>query len=358
MIKHIVKKQVIILILVLTSLSGMSQVGGDNTYTFLELPNSARVAALGGSNISLWDNDLNMVYYNPALLNENMHNNLALNYSNYIADINYGYASYAYHLEDIGTLGAGIYYINYGEFIRANEAGVIDGNFYADEYSVNLYYGKRLLDDSSLNVGGSLKTIYSALERYTSVGMAIDGGINYHKPGSNFSASMVFSNLGMQLSTYTQDNREPLPFDLQVGASWKTNHAPFRLSLGLHQLTHWKMRYDSPLNTEQLVVDDDGQEEISFSNRMGRIGDELLRHIVMGVEITPSENFFLAFGYNYQRRTELALANRPGMVGFSFGAGLKISKFMLSYGLGRYHMAGTTHTMSITTNLDEFVTKN
>ncbi|HKK67980.1 MAG TPA: type IX secretion system protein PorQ [Bacteroidales bacterium] len=355
--KNTVKKRFLTFVLIITGLGSMAQVGGDATYTFLELPNSARVAALGGSNISLYDNDLNMVYYNPALLNEGMHNHLALNYSNYIADINYGYASYAYNLEGIGTLGAGIYYINYGEFIRADETGVINGNFYADEYSVNLYYSRHFLEDSSLSVGGSLKTIYSALEQYTSVGLAVDAGVNYHKPGSDFSASLLVNNLGMQLSTYTQDNREPLPFDIQAGVSWKTKHAPFRVSLGLHQLTHWKMRYESPLITQQLELDDT-DEEISFSNRMGRIGDELMRHIVLGVEITPSDNFFLAFGYNYQRRTELALSNRPGLIGFSAGAGIKISKFMLSYGMGRYHMAGTTHTISITTDLGEFITKD
>ncbi|MGM0650746.1 MAG: type IX secretion system protein PorQ [Bacteroidota bacterium] len=356
------KKSFIILWLMLLSIAGMAQVGGDNTYAFLELPNSARVAALGGTNVSLYDDDLNMAYYNPALLNKNMHQNVALNYSNYIADINYGYASYAHHLDGIGTLAAGIYYLNYGEFIRADEAGIINGNFYADEYALNLYYARALSEDSSLNIGGNLKTIYSNLERYTSLGVALDAGINYHKSGSNFSSSLVLKNMGFQIATYTEDNREPLPFDLQAGLTYKTPHAPFRVSIGMHQLTNWNMRYESPIGTSQFTFDDGGEEgesdELSFSNKMGQVGDEMLRHLILGVEIVPSDNFFIAVGYNYQRRMELGLRNRPGMVGFSVGAGIKISKFMLSYGLGRYHMAGTTHTISITTDMGAFIKRN
>ncbi|MGC9332361.1 MAG: type IX secretion system protein PorQ [Bacteroidales bacterium] len=345
-----------ITLLVIFSIAGNAQVGGDNTYAFLELPNSARVAALGGTNISLFDDDLNMAYYNPALLNKNMHQHVALNYSNYIADINYGYASYAHHIDGIGTFAAGMYYLNYGEFIRADETGIINGNFYADEYALNLYYARPLTWDSALNIGGNMKVIYSNLERYTSLGLALDAGVNYHEKGSNFSSSVVIKNMGFQLTTYTDDNREPLPFDLQAGVTYKTPHAPFRISTGMHQLTKWKMRYDSPLNLSQITLDDkEENDEISFSNKMGQIGDEILRHIVLGVEIVPSDNFFISMGYNYQRRKELALSNRPGMIGFSIGAGIKISKFMLSYGLGRYHMAGTSHTISITTDMGAFI---
>jgi len=119
------KKVLVFLAIIYLPLVTLSQIGGDNTFEFLNLPNSARIAALGGNNISLYDKDLNMAYYNPALLRESMHNNLALNYTNYISDINYGYASYAYHFENIGTFAAGVYYMNYGDFIRANEQGEI-----------------------------------------------------------------------------------------------------------------------------------------------------------------------------------------------------------------------------------------
>lgn len=349
------KQLIIALGLLSFSITGFSQIGGDNTFEFLEMPNSARVAALGGSNISLYDKDLNMAYYNPALLREDMHHNIAINYTNYIADINYGYASYAYHLDNIGTIGAGIYYLNYGEFIRANAEGEILGNFYAQEYSFNLYYSRSLLSDSSLRVGGSLKTIYSALDHYYSSALALDLGVNYHIPGSNFSASAVINNLGFQLKPFTEGNQEPLPLDLELGATYKLPHAPFRVSIGANNLLKWNMRYDSPLSSQQLVAEND--TSMNFGQKLGNAGDELLRHMVLGIEIMPSDNFFIAFGYNYQRRTELALSNRPGVVGFSVGAGIKISKFMISYGVSRYHMAGISHHISLTSDLNAFIRK-
>ena len=72
-----------------------SQIGGTSTYEFLNLTNSARVAALGGKNVSLNDNDINLAYHNPALLTPVMSENAVFNYVSYFANINFGYAAYA-----------------------------------------------------------------------------------------------------------------------------------------------------------------------------------------------------------------------------------------------------------------------
>ena len=86
----------------------MAQKGGESTYSFLGLTNSARVAALGGEVVSLMDDDINLVFHNPSLLTPGMHNHLNLNYVNYFAGVNYGYASYGYTVE------------GYREFCRRN----------------------------------------------------------------------------------------------------------------------------------------------------------------------------------------------------------------------------------------------
>ena len=49
------------------------------TYQFLDLPNSAKVAALGGTQIALADNDLGLTFYNPSLLKDSMRNQLSAN---------------------------------------------------------------------------------------------------------------------------------------------------------------------------------------------------------------------------------------------------------------------------------------
>jgi len=88
------------------------QIGGSSTYAFLNLPNSARVASLGGKSVALPVDDLNMAFHNPSLLNPDMDNHLVLNYVGYFAGIRYGYACYAKDHHDRGTLAAGIHYVN------------------------------------------------------------------------------------------------------------------------------------------------------------------------------------------------------------------------------------------------------
>src|SRR5210317_435192 len=125
-----------------------AQKGGESTYSFLGLTNSARVAALGGEVVSLLDDDINLVFHNPALLSPGMHNNLSLNYVNYFAGVNYGYASYAYSLENMGNLAAGMHYVNYGSFDLTDELGELQGTFRASEYALNLFYSRGFLDSA------------------------------------------------------------------------------------------------------------------------------------------------------------------------------------------------------------------
>ena len=42
--------------------------GGEHAFNFLRLPYSSHVAALGGDNISLVEDDLTLAMHNPALL--------------------------------------------------------------------------------------------------------------------------------------------------------------------------------------------------------------------------------------------------------------------------------------------------
>ena len=86
--------------------------------------------------------------------------------------------------------------------------------------------------------------------------------------------------------------------------------------------------------------------------------DKMMRHVILGEEIIPTQNFFVNIGYNYRRRMELKIDSRSYTVGFSWGFGLKISKFRFSYGRATYHLAGASNHFSLSTNLNEFYRKN
>ncbi len=337
-----------------------SQVGGSTTYSFLDLPSSARVASLGGSIISVKDNDANLAFLNPSLLNSSMNHQFALNVVNYFSDIKYGYVAYAHDFKKFGTYNLGIHYINYGEFQGAAENSDLTGTFRAAEYNFNLGWGKQLNHlesfglssklDSLFSVGVNLKTIYSHLEQYSSVGIAADIATTFYHKKSELTAALVIKNYGQQLKGYN-DSLEALPFEIQLGVSKKLSKAPLRLSLTLRHLE----RYDLTFKDSTKVITDPFTN-VSTPQEISTF-DKLMRHVVVGTELLLSKNFHIRAGFDYRRRAELQVESRTSFIGFSGGFGLRISKFHLSYGIASYHLAGTSHHFSLTTNLSDFWVK-
>ncbi|HBX53663.1 MAG: hypothetical protein A2275_03700 [Bacteroidetes bacterium RIFOXYA12_FULL_35_11] len=331
-----------ILILLTFSFASLAQVGGNSVYDFINLPNSARVSSLGGNNISLNDHDLNLPFYNPSLLTDSMHHQVVMNFSNYFAGINYGYASFAHKYNDYGVFAAGIQYVNYGSFRETDETGQELGNFKSSEYNFNLMWAKPVLD-SMFTVGANLKTVYSEMYQFYSSALLLDAGLTYHLQKWQMNAALVIKNAGFQLKPYHDSNREPMPFDIQMGLTKKLKHAPIRFSFTFHNLL-------KPDLTYELQTADTSSKKSKFLV----VSDKVLRHVIIGVELLPVKNFFLNIGYNHQRRMELQIETRPYLSGISWGFGFKISKFRFSYGRARYHLAGATNNFSVGMNIDDF----
>ena len=344
-------KKTISLLAVISVFSHLYGQPGGKAYQFLEMTNSARIAALGGKEVAIYDNDLNMPYYNPSLLSPGMDQNLVLNYVNYFAGINYGYASYARDIKNIGTFAGGIHYLNYGSFIRADETGMIDGKFHASDYAFNLIYSRKI--DSLISAGINFKPVFSYLDTYSSFAVAFDVGITYHNPEKLFTASIVLRNAGLQLSTYYSGaEHEPLPLDLAIGISQSLRHAPFKFYFVADHLEKFDLTY----KTEQDIKDeiDPFTGEPRSENNFDVTLDKIMRHIIIGTEFNLTQNFVLRFGYNYRRRQEMKIDSKAGTVGFSWGVGIKISRFHISYGRSAYHLAGSPNYFSISMNLKEF----
>jgi len=234
------------------------QIGGESTYQFLELTNSARMAALGGNQIAINDStDLNVAYNNPSLLMFGMKNMLAINYVDYFAGVKYGYAAYSFSTPLPGNLALGMHYINYGEFIEALPNGQKTGAiFNAAEYALNIIWSNefkwehsekdslllatstddnrdsmRVSNQRRLTYGINLKPILSNFENYQSIGFAADLGISYFSRNGLTVTSLVARNIGTQITTYYDGaERESIPFDLQFGISQKLQHAPIRFA--------------------------------------------------------------------------------------------------------------------------------
>lgn len=329
-----------------------AQFGGRNTYDFLNLPISARVAALGGNSIAINDGDINLVHFNPALINNKMSNNLNFSYINYFSDIKFGYVSYSNRFKK-GFYNAGMQYINYGKFTKADANGDITGEFTAGEYALNTAYAQQLpYLDSSISVGVNVKFLYSTFEQYQSFGLASDLGAIYFNPKYKLGLALTLMNVGTQISTFDKGNRDPLPFNAQIGVSKQFAKAPIRFSLVYENLQRFNLTYLDTINVKiNSLTGEKEVEKISFY-------DKLLRHIVVGAEIFPTKNLFFRAGFNYRRRQELKVATRPGTIGLTWGIGFRISKFHLSYGRAIYHLAGPSNHITITTNLTSFSKSN
>ena len=342
----------IIIFILFLSLSGFTQIGGKGIYKFLELTNSARIASLGGKNISLKDDDLNLAYQNPALLNSQMHHSVVLNYVGYISDVKFGYFSFAHRKKETGTFAGGIQYINYGKFTAANPSGIKTGTFSAAEYALHFSYSRPLLD-SNLRAGVAVKPIISNMERYTSIGLAADLGLYYNFPDQLLQLGLVLKNTGHQLTPYYGAHYEKLPLNLLLGISKNLKHAPFRFTVTFHHLNNWSLRqnFDKKDNSElSQSLNNTGNTETKWESAL----KETMYHTILGTEIHLLQNFAINIGYNLQRRQELMMENEKGLYGLSIGFNLNLAGFNISYGRSSYHRAAGSNHFSVSTELNRF----
>jgi len=328
------RKVLNLLILILTVSPTFSQTGGDNVYEFLNLTHSGLISSLGGTNVSLPGNNLNLAYHNPALLNSGMNKNLALNYVNYFAGINYGLAMYSRSYTGTGNFAAGLTYLNYGSFTETDASGIITGSFNAAEYALSLIYSRQI--DSLFSVGITFKPVLSQLEKYTSFGFAFDLGTSWHNRSNLFSAGMVIRNAGYQVTTYAGEAHQKLPFEIQAGISQKLAHAPFRFSLTLRHLEKFDLTY-------QYNMPSTSENNKTSSGFL----ENTMRHAILGVELIPHKNFYFSAGYNYQRRKELEIESKVSTVGFSWGFGINTSFLNIEFGRATYHLAGSSNSVSL-----------
>lgn len=328
-----------------------AQTGGHAVYSFLNVPVPARTAALGGNTIGLKDDDITLIVQNPAALNKGMSNHMSLSYINYISDINLLHVSCAKSFDSIGHFAASLQNVSYGKFKETDEYGTILGTFKANDYNFSLSYAQDL--DSSFTWGINFKTIFSKYSTYSSIGNAVDAGLTYKNKKRLFVASLVFNNFGYQWKTYSGNTKEKLPFYFNIGLSKKLKKAPIRFIVTYENINKWDLTYSNP-DIPEPTVDPFTKEPIKKS-KFRTSGDKTLRHFLFATEISITKNFHLRAGYNYRRSKEMQLPDKSAAAGLSLGFGIKVSKFYFSYAFVKYHAAGNSNHITLSTNLSSFV---
>ncbi|MDR2928915.1 MAG: type IX secretion system protein PorQ [Cytophagaceae bacterium] len=340
------KSSLFVLVLIFAAcLPAMAQRGGETVFDLLNLPQSARVASLGGNQVGLAGHDLAMLVNNPALLDSALSKQISINYTPYIKDINYAYGAYAHSFGKVGNFALGVYHVGYGDFTGRDETGIITGDFTVSESVLQLAYSRKI--STHWHVGAALKPVFSRLETYNSWGMAFDAGMFYRSANGLTSAGIVVRNIGRQLDYY-HETFESIKPDLQIGFSTKLAHAPFRFAITLQDLLTKSLLYTVPDENKNIAfADDQNASKDGFF-------DDVFRRFRFGVEFVPLKNFYVAGGFNPRMRHDLGVESKVSTVGFSWGFGLRIKQFQFAYGSARYHLAGTTNHFSITANLSSF----
>lgn len=325
-----------------------AQTGGRGVYSFADAPVSARIAALGGLAIPVDDGDISLGLFNPALINEKSHNQLSLSYVDFFSDINYGSVIYGRSFERLGNFSAGLQYYNYGTFDYADEGGQRDGQFSAADYVFVLGWGRQL--DSNFSIGANAKFLGSDYESYSSFGLAVDVAGTY-KTKSGWLFALTARNIGRELKSFLPSDGYAMPFSMQFGVSKRLDHVPFRIIMMYDRIEKWDLTFESTLNNSGT---DPVTGEIKEQKGAEKFADQLMRHIVVGGEFYIGKNLVLRGSYNYGRRKEMIIPDKLGTVGFSWGMGVRISKFNINYSRSAYHVIGSPNYLTISTNLSGF----
>lgn len=319
------------------------QIGGRYTYQFLNLVTAPRQAALGGKVLTIYDDDVNQAHFNPASINPEMHNQLALNYGSYFGEVSYGTASYAYTYDQhLQTFQAGVNYVNYGEFEGYDENGQATNSFSGSEVAVSLGYAYNI-PYSNFFIGANAKLISSSLENYQSFGGAVDIGAVFIDDRNDVNWALVIRNIGTQFSTYS-GLREKLPLEILVGVSQELDNVPIRWHLTLENLQQWNIAFSNPVRGDTSIDGTETQEKVSFLNNA-------LRHVIFGVELFPKRAFNVRLGYNFRRSEELRVVDQRHFSGISLGFGLKMNRLKFNYSYSRYTLAANTSLFGLTLNL-------
>lgn len=330
------------------ALQAQAQVGGQRGFSFLELPGSAKQAALGGVNVTAGAHDVSMVWANPALLREEMDNQVSLSYAGYLADITQSQAAYAFNSDKYGRWAASVHYLNYGDFVQRDATGMELGTFNVNEYAVGLTHSRQM---EAFTLGATAKVAVSSMAGEQAIGVLADAGAVFKHPEKDFTIGLAFKNVGYQVKTYAGSERQQMPWDAQLGVTYKPEHMPIRLSLTAHRLYQFDIVYLDP--NAPGTLDENGNEV----KEEKKLGDKIARHFIVGTEFVFSNNFQLRAGYNHMRRKELRLDTKSGGAGFSLGAMLRVRRFELNYGSAFFHPSGATHYISVATSTSTFLKK-
>ena len=321
----------VVIILLFPCLSALAQ-ERHSTFQLVNIPANAPLMAMGGYNITMSRNNPAQFLSNPSLVADSMSGNIGFHYVAFSGAYKMAVTNYHQKMgKGVGSLA--VRHLSFGELDGYDPAGNPNGTFSVGQTALTLGYQ---LKQGVFSYGVNLDLMNINMAGYQANALALSIGGTFIHPGEDFTIGAVLKNVGFVISDFTTTSDSQVPWDAQLGVSYKPQYMPFRFTITGHHIFNNDLLYD--------------EIEDSFSR-------ELLSHIVVGTELVLSQNISVMAGYNHLIRQELKLKQTAGSAGFSYGFLFKTKKLVFSYGRGAYHVAGAAHVLSLNVDLNTFFRK-
>ncbi len=314
------RKGVLALIAALLGVTTTSAQESQEVYSFLRLPVSAHVAALGGDNITIYDDDPTLVFHNPALANGVTDKSLNLNFMTYMEGAKTASASFVKAYKERTTWAVSAQYMDYGSMKETSVNNEQQGEFSARDIALAGTFAYMLANRFSGGI--TARFVTSHIASYSSAAVAVDLGINYLDEERGWSLSAVAKNLGGQIKAY-EDDFERIPLDLQLGVTKRLIGSPLRISATLSRLNNWDTGF--------------------------------IHHVAIGADLLLGDNIYIAGGYNFRRSKEMKISDGEYEsnhgAGLSLGAGLQLERFKLQAAYAKYHVSAYSIVVNVSYSL-------
>ena len=312
--------------------------------TALDLPIDARSSGLGFKVAADIGYDGFAGSYNPAQVDSINSRKVHLSYLNYYAGIQYGSVNSIIKSTNKYAIHAGARFVSYGEFEGFDASGWPTSSFSGGDYFLQSGYTYKI--DSSLTVGATLWGGFRNLATENVGSIGVDVGLMKRWEEKYMAAGILISGVGGQFGATGSQPEGWTPYNVQLGLTKGFNHAPFTVFLNLQNLQQWDL---APEGTYDDSIDPLTGEIVP--NGKWKFGDQLSRHLNVGVELKFGPNFIAQIGYDHRRRLEMIAAGRQGTNGFSLGLGMAFNDLNVRLARNTYHFAGSSTHLSIGINL-------
>ncbi len=289
-------------------------------FEFLRTGFHPRGAAMANAFTTMRD-DIGFNTVNPAGMADLDQTTYSNAFTNYLLDINGGYAAFGFRREKLGYLSVSATFMNYGEFKETDENAVETGQtFSANDLALTVGLADTL--GQGFKYGLNCKYIYSDIQDYNASAYAFDFGLLYKaKFQEDLYIGVALLNVGQNFEYYGS-SREALPMTLRGGFSKKLAHLPLELAFSFTNLN---------------------QNSNKFFDRFN--------HFAFGGEFTVSPSVRLRMGYDNQIHSSLNVHQDSRFAGVSGGLGIITHGFRLDYSYSAYGFLGSTHRFGISGTL-------